>query len=101
MGHIMLDMTSASQFGIRVLCKVGCTVIFNGNECQVIYDGKIILTGYKDPTSNLWMLPILPINKAQTTHDAAHHSLLGPCMSSTLCQAIIFSYHQMTKRKQC
>jgi hypothetical protein len=44
-GHIMLDMTSASLFGIKVLCKAGCTEIFNNDECQVIYNGKNILTG--------------------------------------------------------
>ncbi len=101
MGHIMPDMTSASLFGIRVLCKARCTVIFDDNKCQVIYDRKIILTGYKDPTSNLWMLPLLPINKAQTTHDAVHHSLLGPCVSKIPRQTINFSYHRTTKRKQC
>ncbi len=97
MGHIMPNMTSASLFRIRLLCKAGCTVIFNKDKCQVIYNEKIILTGCKDPTSVLWMLPILPINEAQTTHDAVHHSLLGPCVSSTLPHAINFSYHQTTK----
>jgi hypothetical protein len=43
------------------------------------------------------MLPILPINKGKTTHAAAHHSLLNPCVSNTLRLAINFSYHQTTK----
>jgi hypothetical protein len=63
-GHIMPGMTSAFLFGIRVLCKAGCTVIFGDNKCQVIYNNKNILTGYKDPTSNLRTLPILPIDEA-------------------------------------
>jgi hypothetical protein len=64
MGHIMPDMTSASLFGIRVLFKAGCMIVFDDNKCQVIYNGKVILTGYKDPASNLWMLPILPVEEA-------------------------------------
>jgi hypothetical protein len=47
MGHIMPDMTSASLFGIRLLCKAGCMVVFDDNICQVIYDGKIFLQDIK------------------------------------------------------
>ncbi len=57
--HIMPDMTTASLFGICVLCKAGCTVIFDDVKCQVLFKDKIILTGYKDTASNLWTLPIL------------------------------------------
>jgi len=47
-----------SLLGIRVLCKAGCKVVFTDAMCQVIYKGKIILTGYKDQKSDLWTLPI-------------------------------------------
>ncbi len=30
-GHIMPDMTTASFFGIRVLCNAGCQVLFDDN----------------------------------------------------------------------
>jgi hypothetical protein len=83
-GHIMPDMTTASLFGIRVLCKAGCKVLFDNNKCYVIYDGKVILTGYKDLASDLWMLPILPVVTLHTTLDAPHQSPLGPCMSDAL-----------------
>jgi hypothetical protein len=49
----------ASLLGIRVLCKAGCKVIFEDEKCQVNFKGAIILTGYKDPTSDLWTLPML------------------------------------------
>jgi hypothetical protein len=58
MGQIMPNMTTASLFGIRVLCKAGCQVLFDNNKCQVIYDENIILMGFKDPISNLWTLPV-------------------------------------------
>jgi hypothetical protein len=92
MGHIMPDMTMASLFGIRVLCKAGCQVLFDDDKCQVIYNGNVILTGYKDPVIDFWTLPIIPVDGAWTTLDAQHQSPLGPCMCCALHHAINFSY---------
>jgi hypothetical protein len=50
----MPDLTVAS------LAKLGCTVLFTDTECYVKYQGKVILTGYKDPSADLWVLPITP-----------------------------------------
>ncbi len=82
-GHILPDMTKASLFGICILCKAGCTVVIYSKKCQVIFNKKVILTGYKDPISDLWTLPTLPNNKLRTAYDAQHHQLPGPCMDST------------------
>jgi hypothetical protein len=43
-GHIMPDMTTAALFGIRILCKAGCKVIFNEEKRKVFNDNKVILT---------------------------------------------------------
>ena len=50
---------NASLFGIRVLTAAGCTVKFDIKKCVVKYNGKIILTGVKDPATDLWTLPIV------------------------------------------
>jgi hypothetical protein len=50
----------ASLFGIRVLCNVGCTVTFDTEKCVVKYIKKVILRGYKDPSTDLWTLPLTP-----------------------------------------
>jgi hypothetical protein len=93
----MPDITTASLFGIRILCKAGCKVVFDDATCQVIYDGIVILKGYKDPVSNLWTLPVLPSsNPTQTSLDAPHHSSLGPCMSDALREIATFLYHRAT-----
>jgi hypothetical protein len=92
-GHIVADMTISYLFGIRVLCKAGCQVLFDDDKCQVIYNGEIMLSGYKAPVSNLWTLPILPVYGAWTTLDAPHQSPLGPCMSGATRHTINFSYH--------
>ena len=58
--HIVPDLTVALLIGIRVLCKAGCVVIFTDKACYMIYGGKVIITGYKDPSTDLWILPITP-----------------------------------------
>jgi hypothetical protein len=58
-GHIVPGLSIASLFGIRVLAEAGCTVKFDSEKCVVKYNGKIILTGMKDPTTDLWTLPIV------------------------------------------
>ena len=58
-GHIVPELSIASLFGIRLLTEAGCTVKFDREKCVVKYNGKIILTGMKDPTTDLWTLPIV------------------------------------------
>jgi hypothetical protein len=59
-GHIVPDLALALLIGIHLLCKAGCRVIFDNHKCEVEYKGNFILRGYKDPSTNLWMLPITP-----------------------------------------
>jgi hypothetical protein len=59
-GHIISNLTVASLIGIHILCKVGCIVVFTNAACYVMYNGEIILTGHKDPSTDLWILPITP-----------------------------------------
>ncbi len=57
-GHIVSLLSIASLIEIRPLCKTGCIVPFDNEKCGVFYKGKVILTGLKDPSRDLWMLPI-------------------------------------------
>ncbi len=59
-GHIVLALELALLVGIHPLCKAGCLVIFDNNKCDVKFDGNIILREYKDPSTDLWTLPITP-----------------------------------------
>jgi hypothetical protein len=59
-GHIVPDLALPLLVGIHPLCKAGCRVIFDNGICDVEYDGKVILQGYKDPSTDLWTLPITP-----------------------------------------
>ena len=54
-GHIVPDLTVASLIGIQILCKMGCIVVFTDTACYVRYKGNVILTGYKDSSTDLWI----------------------------------------------
>jgi hypothetical protein len=69
-GHIVLGITMASLIGIRILCKAGCKVVFDDEKCEVFYKNNIILRGYKDPTTDLWTLPIFNDKVAKTTPES-------------------------------
>ncbi len=69
-GHIVPGTTMASLIGIRILCKAGCKVAFDDEKCEVFYKTKIILRGYKDPTTDLWTLPIFNDEVAKTTPES-------------------------------
>jgi hypothetical protein len=58
MGHIVPHLAIASLNGIELLCNKGCTVTFDMNKCDVIYNGAVILRGFKDIATDLWTLPI-------------------------------------------
>jgi hypothetical protein len=110
--HIVPNLAIALLFGIRPLCKAGCGVWFDDKKCDVWYERRIILTGYKNPSTDLWMLPFnaiptVPIPQTSTspgTHPAiatfTHlvrtrmnavkfaHQLLGNPPISTLLKAV-------------
>ncbi len=58
--HIIPALAIALLVVIHSLCKVGCCVIFDNDKCEVEFDFKCILRGYKDPSTDLWTLPNTP-----------------------------------------
>jgi len=59
-GHIVPSLSIASLIGVRVLCNAGCKVTFCKEHCDIIYNGKVILQGRKDPATDLWTIPLSP-----------------------------------------
>ena len=57
-GHVVPHLAIASLIGIRPLCDAGCTVTFDKEKCNVVYEGNVILRGFKDIATGLWTLPI-------------------------------------------
>jgi hypothetical protein len=66
-GHIIPDLSIVSWFGICVLTDAGCTVMFDKEHCTMRYNGTIVLSGKKDPSTDLWILP-LGLNQGKTSH---------------------------------
>jgi hypothetical protein len=87
-GHIVPHLAIASLFGIRVLCKAGCTVTFNYNKCNVYFKDKLILRGYKDLSTDLWTLPITP-QKVWITPGTTTRSLHAEAMSQRSCVSLL------------
>jgi hypothetical protein len=40
-GHIVPNLAIASLFGIRVLCKAGCKVVFDDDKCDVFIKASL------------------------------------------------------------
>ena len=57
-GHVVPGLAVASLIGIRPLCKAGCKVVFDDEKCDVVYNDTVLLRGFKEPSTDLWTLPI-------------------------------------------
>jgi hypothetical protein len=90
-GHIVLSLTIASLIGIWPLCKAGCTVAFDNEKCNVIFNGEVILTELKDPSRDLWTLPI-PHSRMWTTPSLV---TIGP-YSARMMQSHQLGYANLT-----
>jgi hypothetical protein len=78
LGHIVPSLSIASLIGNRPLCQAGCKVIFDDKKCNVVFNGVVILRGYKDLSTDLWTLPI-PTTKVCTAPEPRVLSQPGPC----------------------
>ncbi len=54
--HIIPNLAIASLFGICPLCNADCTVVFHKVRVDVWYDGKLILVGPRNMSTDLWTL---------------------------------------------
>ncbi len=57
-GHVVPHLAVVSLIGIRPLCNTGCIVTFDKDKCDVIFNGIVILRGFKDAATDLWILPL-------------------------------------------
>jgi hypothetical protein len=56
-GHLFPHL-GTSLLSIGQLCDHGCTATFNRTSVSIQRNNKTILTGFRDPHTNLWCLPI-------------------------------------------
>jgi hypothetical protein len=84
-GHIIPGLSMALLMGTHILCKAGCVIIFTDTTCKVVYNTKVIIRGFKVPTTDLWMLPLIPAAIIKTCQDL----LAGPIVAYTLAYPLL------------
>ena len=65
--HIVPGLAHSSLISLRVLCAEGCKVEMNEKYCYIKYNGKVIWVGIKEPSTDLWVLPLQANGKPPTT----------------------------------
>ena len=57
--HVVPGMAHTSLISMKILTDAGCKVVYDAHECRVYFREKIVWTGVKEPTTGLWVLPII------------------------------------------
>jgi hypothetical protein len=84
--HILPGLASHSLLSIAKFCDHGCIVQFSRDRCRILKHNNVLLEGPRDPTTNLWLLPLrlqpqaLPSPSPSAPHlgFAAHHTSTKP-----------------------
>ena len=78
---LRLDLPEKAKIGHRMpkiinnlvsapaLCDAGCEVKFTKKEVVVTHNDKVVLEGWRDPTNNLWRVPLIQ-EKIETANSA-------------------------------
>ena len=45
---------------VSVLCDAGCEVYFHGQGCEITFNGETIVRGWRDLTTNMWRISLIP-----------------------------------------
>ena len=99
--RVVPGLSNSSLFSIGQVCDEGCYAIFSASHLQIIRDGKIVLTGYRNKMDGLWDIPLttntkqdhryvrqalnIIVNKTQSKTDLAkylHGCAFSPVIST-------------------
>eukprot|EP00804_Cyclotella_cryptica_P014650 CCRYP_012669-RA/>CCRYP_012669-RA protein AED:0.66 eAED:0.28 QI:0/0/0/0.66/0/0.33/3/0/1062 len=64
--HIVPGLTHSSLIATKKFCDAGCTVSFDTDACHIFLNGKLVLTGTRDKTTGLWIVPLNPTSPQHT-----------------------------------
>jgi hypothetical protein len=65
--HLLQELHS-SLLSIGQLCDHGCEATLTETQVIITRNNKVIITGYRDPQTNLWRIPINPMAPTPTAH---------------------------------
>lgn len=78
--HLAHPLLSISQ-----LCDHGCIATFDSNQVRITHDDDTVLVGNRDPTTNLWTIPLQPaeedfhmIDERMEDEGLGYHGFLRP-----------------------
>ena len=91
--HIVPGLSHASLIATRQFCDAGGKVIFDQQTCKVIYQGKTVLQGNRDPKTQLWTLPINP------TADHTNNRTTAPQLDNAPTNIALNAYTMPTKQQ--
>ena len=80
MAHIVPGLAHTSLVSMSVLCDAGCRVEYDEERCNVHYQGKIVWSGGREPSTKLWVLPLSPESEVpedknvSASQHQAHHT---------------------------
>ena len=81
-GHILNGLTTGSLISIGPLCDDNCIAIFSKFKVSIVKDGRIIITGLRNPTNGLWTIPLAPKSSPKCTparvRGASTRKILAP-----------------------
>ena len=103
--YIFPAMENLSLLSVGQLCDAGCKALFDEDQVHIITKlGTILLTGFRDPTTRLWLTPIstqttpIPLanivnfsTKAKDIVAFLHAAFYSPALS-TLRQALMRNF---------
>ena len=76
--HIVPELAHASLISTQKSCNTGCKGMLNKEECRVYYKGRLVLTGGRDPATELWQLPSNPTAIHNVHMSLSHFDLVIP-----------------------
>ena len=65
--HIVPGLAHSSLVSIKMLCDAGCKVEYDDEECTVRYGNSVVWEGVREPSTELWVLPLTGARPAATT----------------------------------
>jgi hypothetical protein len=75
---------------IGLLCDHGCTALFDQSKVTIHHENKIILTGQRDPTTNLWTIPLTPASLARPLTQPTQHAAYNAYDNTTKKEHVTF-----------
>ena len=73
--HCAWNGTLIINFSIKKFCNGGCRAIYDEVKVRVYYKGKMVLSGGRDKSIGLWLLPIAEEDAARRQENTAYAAL--------------------------